>query len=214
VESLHESRIRRLDVVLAARRMAADAAWFAQRGWLLGTCGNLSCLLSREPFEILVTLSGRDKSSLTLEDFALVGRGCQPLSAGQPSSETLVHEVLYDRTPARAVYHVHTLANNLMSRLCFEQGQVTLQGVEMIKGLEGHSLTDTVRLPIVPNSEDSKALAEQIRQHLSPTVPGILVYQHGLYAWGRTPEDARRHTEVLEFLLEYALRLRQMGLED
>jgi ribulose-5-phosphate 4-epimerase/fuculose-1-phosphate aldolase len=35
----------------------------------------------------------------------------------------------------------------------------------------------------------------------------LLLRGHGLYAWGRDLEEAQRHTEALEFLLEVEGRL-------
>jgi methylthioribulose-1-phosphate dehydratase len=35
---------------------------------------------------------------------------------------------------------------------------------------------------------------------------GILVAGHGLYAWGESLKEARRHVEILEFLLELCWR--------
>ena len=32
--------------------------------------------------------------------------------------------------------------------------------------------------------------------------PGFLIAGHGLYAWGRNIDEARRHVEGLEFLFE------------
>ena len=35
------------------------------------------------------------------------------------------------------------------------------------------------------------------------TTPAIIVAGHGLYCWGATPLQARHHTEIVEWLLEY-----------
>jgi methylthioribulose-1-phosphate dehydratase len=36
-------------------------------------------------------------------------------------------------------------------------------------------------------------------------VHAFLVRGHGLYTWGRDLDEARRHVEILEFLLEVVL---------
>ena len=41
-------------------------------------------------------------------------------------------------------------------------------------------------------------------------VPGFLLSGHGLYAWGATAADARRHVEGLEFLLACHLEERRL----
>jgi methylthioribulose-1-phosphate dehydratase len=39
-----------------------------------------------------------------------------------------------------------------------------------------------------------------------PDVHGFLVLRHGLYTWGRSVAEARRHVEIFEFLLEVLWR--------
>lgn len=193
--------------------MISAGRFFQQRGWLLGTCGNLSVKYQEDPVRILVTKSGRDKSRLRPSDFLAVDENSQAVEHPDKASEELaVHQVIYRRTTAQAVYHIHSKDNNLASRLWAAQGYVEFSGMEMIKGLSGKILGDTVRLPIVANSHDMKALAQSVDQGLDPTVPAVLVYQHGLYAWGDHFETTRRHVEIFEFLLEYVVELAKLGL--
>jgi methylthioribulose-1-phosphate dehydratase len=39
---------------------------------------------------------------------------------------------------------------------------------------------------------------------------GYLIDGHGLYAWGRTMAEARRHLEAFEFLFHCELELRKL----
>lgn len=191
----------------AVEDMQQAAQFFHQRGWLLGTCGNLSVLLEPNPRRILVTPSGRDKSRLQADDFLLVDETGQVVEGNARASEELtVHQAIYNGTTARAVYHVHSVPNNLASHIWGQQGQVTIEGIEMIKGLAGKRLDDVVHLPIVANSQEMQILAENVARGLSSGVPAVLVHQHGIYAWGETPDAARRHIEILEFLLEVLVR--------
>jgi methylthioribulose-1-phosphate dehydratase len=47
-------------------------------------------------------------------------------------------------------------------------------------------------------------LASEVRRILDEhrDCHGFLLRRHGLYTWGATIADARRHVEILEFLLE------------
>lgn len=45
--------------------LAVEAARFASFGWMRGTSGNLSMVLSREPLRLAVTASGLDKGELS-----------------------------------------------------------------------------------------------------------------------------------------------------
>jgi len=59
-------------------------------------------------------------------------------------------------------------------------------------------------LPIIDNSQDMPALAESIGEKLNehPNAHGFLLRRHGLYSWGETLAQAKRHIEIFEFLLE------------
>ncbi|MEW6280565.1 MAG: methylthioribulose 1-phosphate dehydratase [Candidatus Eremiobacterota bacterium] len=195
----------------AVATMAEDAAEFHRRGWMLGTCGNMSVRLGHDPLEMLVSASGIHKSRLGPDDFLRVGAGVTLLepSRHRPSSEVTVHEVIYRRTPARAVYHVHTVWNNLASQLA--GGPIVLRGVEMVKGLAGFALADTLEIPVVENSQDMQELARNVDAGLNPRCPAVAVRLHGVYSWGADLDEARRHVEVLEFLLEYYCRAKALS---
>lgn len=198
---------------VAALAILEAVAGFHQRGWLLGTCGNFSVLLSRQTRQLLVTPSGRDKSRISAEDLLVVDVHGQVLQGrGKASEELSVHREIYDRTDAGAIYHVHSVPNNLASRWFREQGHVIFQDIEMIKGLAGKTLYDQVALPIASNHQEMDRLADSVARSLRPDVPGVLVYQHGLYAWGKTPDEARRHVEIFEFLLDFVSRLHGRSL--
>lgn len=73
----------------------------------------------------------------------------------------------------------------------------------MLKGLEGIDTHDTsVSVPIIANDQNLKSLSATASKHLPGKAHGLLVAGHGLYAWGKTLNDARRHVEILEFLLD------------
>lgn len=188
------------------------AADFARRGWLPATSGNLSVRVSApgEPLLLVVSVSGRDKASMTAADFLLVDDSLRPLEPGalRPSSETVVHARIYQATGCGCVLHVHTVWNNLIAELFSSQGEVMLRDLEMIKGLDVWEEAAEVRIPIVANLFKLPALAEAVAERLTdPRVPGILVRRHGLYAWGANPFEAKRHVEAFEFIWEYLCRL-------
>ena len=75
----------------------------------------------------------------------------------------------------------------------------------MLKGLAGVRTHDHSEwLPIVDNSQDMPALAETIGETLNKhkAAHGFLLRRHGLYSWGEDLAQAKRHVEILEFLLE------------
>jgi len=187
-----------------AEQLCATARWCYARGWVPATSGNFSV---REGGRILVTASGLDKGLLTREGLLEVDmHGRVVGSDARPSAETSLHLVLYEARPeAKAILHVHTVWNTLLSGLHAEAGHVTLTGYEILKGLDGVRTHEHVeRVPILKNSQDYVELAEGLRValHQYPGAHGVLLSKHGLYTWGESVAGARRHLEALEFLFE------------
>ena len=82
-------------------------------------------------------------------------------------------------------------------------GYVRLTGLEMLKGIEGiQSHHSSIAIPVLDNSQDIRLLSQAASPHLVQAPYGILIAGHGLYAWGNSLFQARRHLEILEFLLE------------
>lgn len=184
-------------------------AWCYQRGWSLGTSSNFSLVIDREPLRLLITASGRDKGRLQPGDFTVVNERGQPVRPGMPapSAETVLHVSAVRVLGVNAVLHTHSVWSTLLSDLHFSAGGVELAGYEMLKGLTGLATHQTrIVIPILDNSQDMPQLAEEVtarwREAGRDRQWGFLLRGHGLYTWGRTLAEARRHLEVLEFLFE------------
>ncbi len=52
-----------------AQELAAIGRGFYSRGWVLGTSGNFSAVVSREPLRLAITSTGLDKGNLTSAHF-------------------------------------------------------------------------------------------------------------------------------------------------
>jgi methylthioribulose-1-phosphate dehydratase len=194
-----------------ALREAGEMFW--QRGWSVGTSSNYSVVLGKEPLELLITASGKDKGRLTRGDFVRVGSNGKPTAEGQPksSAETLLHVVAAQQPGVGAVLHTHSVWSTVLSDFFFPQGGFELAGYEMLKGLEGISTHETTAwVEIFDNTQNIPALAEQVRERMNnPAEPlqyGYLIRRHGLYTWGRDLDEARRHVEIFEFLFECVAR--------
>ena len=197
--------------------LRAIGSEFHQKGWSVGTSSNYSVVLSRNPLELLVTASGMDKGRLRRGDFVRVDAQGLPIMEGQPksSAETLLHVLAAEQPTVGAVLHTHSPWATLLSDLYFEQGYLEFTGYEMLKGLDGVTTHEhTQRLLIFENTQDIPKLADQVRQKMhapqSPLTHGFLIRRHGLYTWGRDLEEARRHIEIFEFLMECEARRRML----
>ncbi|MFN7677502.1 MAG: methylthioribulose 1-phosphate dehydratase [Cyanobacteriota bacterium] len=180
-----------------------------QRGWCDGTGGNFSCTLNHRPLLLLMAPSGCDKGSVGAGDLVVVDDGGRVVEGnGRASAETQLHQAIVRECGAGAVLHTHSQAGTLLSRHYGPYPEqrvsyVTLNQLEMLKGLEGIQTHDAeVRIPVLSNDQDLERLSMTARPHLADAPHGLLIAGHGLYAWGATLSIARRHLEVLEFLLE------------
>jgi len=53
----------------AAESLAEIGRGFYARGWVLGTSGNFSAVISRKPLRLAITSTGLDKAGLTAKQF-------------------------------------------------------------------------------------------------------------------------------------------------
>lgn len=183
---------------------------FHARGWVLGTSGNFSAVLSRAPLRLAITSTGLDKGALEPGQFLEVDEEANVIrGSGRPSAETLLHLAIVRDTRAEAVLHTHSVWSTLLSGTHARHGGITLEGYEMLKGLQGVA-THKHRewLPILENSQDMVELADRVAKTLreSPGSHGFLLREHGLYTWGASVSEAKRHVEILEFLMEVLVR--------
>ena len=198
-----------------AAGLAGVAKGFHARGWLLGTSGNLSAVVQREPLLIAMSASGVDKGELRAEQILSIDENARPVSGGKPSDESLLHIRIVKECGAGAVLHTHSIWNTILSDVYASQGGIRIEGYEMLKGLQGvRTHEHSEWLPIVENSQDMPALAETIGETLNKhqDAHGFLLRRHGLYSWGENLAQAKRHIEIFEFLLETigrTLRIRE-----
>jgi methylthioribulose-1-phosphate dehydratase len=194
----------------AAACLAEIGRGFHARGWVLGTSGNFSAVISREPLRLAITSTGLDKGSLSPEQFLEMDEAANVVRGdGRPSAEALLHLAIVRGVDAGAVLHTHSVWSTVLSGSHASQGGVALEGYEMLKGLEGvRTHKHREWLPILENSQDMIELGERVSKTLreSPGIHGFLLREHGLYTWGTSLQEAKRHVEILEFLMEVLIR--------
>ncbi|MGB6974552.1 MAG: methylthioribulose 1-phosphate dehydratase [Terracidiphilus sp.] len=191
-------------VQLEKAALCATARWCYAQGWVPATSGNFSV---RTDDRIWITPSGMDKGELLPEDLLEVDLEGRPRNATlKPSAETALHAVLYrERPEARAILHVHSIWNTLLSERFAAIGYLPLEGYELLKALSGVAThIHLERIPVLENSQDYAALSQALEETLVShrAAHGVLLNRHGLYTWGQSVAEARRHLEALEFLFE------------
>ncbi|MBU6196198.1 MAG: methylthioribulose 1-phosphate dehydratase [Cyanobacteria bacterium REEB446] len=212
------------------------AHFCAVKGLVPATSGNFSARLENQ--EILISVSGKDKATLTEGDLMLVdflGRakasnlkeddenaenGVVPPSL-KPSAETLLHTQVYRTFPnAKFIAHFHSSSSAVLSKVLLKQGikALKLEGFELLKALSGvltHDYTEI--LPIFPNNQNIEELADLIQPVLEKLansekpLHAYLLAGHGLYTWGSTQSETIRHVDALNTLIESYLLEMQLN---
>jgi methylthioribulose-1-phosphate dehydratase len=194
---------------LASELAAAGRAFYA-RGWVFGTSGNFSAVISHEPMRLAITSTGLDKGALDASSFIEMDESAHILRGnGKPSAEALLHVAIVRELGAGAVLHTHSVWSTVLSGAHAARGGVEIHGYEMLKGLEGVRTHEHREwLPILENSQDMTELSGIVAKLLRERrgVHGFLLREHGLYTWGATLQEAKRHVEILEFLMEVVVR--------
>jgi methylthioribulose-1-phosphate dehydratase len=194
------------------QQLIQHTAELAQAGMTPATSSNFSARLDDR--HCLITASGRDKGKLTPDDFMEVTMDGEAVDSTRKSSaETLLHTQIYRLRPdANAVLHTHSPAQTLMSMRFGKHGRIEFAGYELQKAFRGvASHEGTVALPIVANSQDMRSLCAGVLPLFERSeFWGYLIEGHGIYTWGRDIDEARRHLDAFEFLLN--VELSKLGL--
>src|SRR4029453_8429576 len=86
------------------------------RGWVLGTSGNFSAVVNRNPLRLAITTSGGDKGTLTAREIVEIDEHSQVVAgSGRPSAEATLHIAIVRARGASAVLHTHSVWSTILS---------------------------------------------------------------------------------------------------
>ncbi|EIC31247.1 MULTISPECIES: methylthioribulose 1-phosphate dehydratase [Methylomicrobium] len=191
----------------AAADLCEAGRFIDGKGWVPATSGNFSVRLPDGT--IAITVSGKHKGRLQIEDIMLIDADANPLDGKKPSAETLLHTSLYKRFPAvNCVLHPHTMHSVLVSRIF--KSEIVLENYELLKAFRGIG-THEARLviPVFANDQDIPRLAVEAERYLDRhrDCYGYVIAGHGVYTWGESIDETLRHLEALDYLFDCELRL-------
>ena len=184
-------------------------------GWCTGTGGGMSI---REGDRVYMAPSGVQKERIRPADVFVLDLDGEVVE--RPENPALrISECMplfynaYRMRDAGAVLHSHSkhaVLATLLSGAAFEVAQL-----EMIKGLRGKGYYDPVRIPIVENTARECELTDRMAEAMAAhdDVDAVLVRRHGVYVWGPTWQKAKTQAEVLDWLFEVTVAMRQHGLD-
>jgi methylthioribulose-1-phosphate dehydratase len=194
-----------------AIQLCTVGRWIAQKNWLPATGGHLSIRAAEH--SCLVT-SHKDNGEFSPQDLREISwRDGDVRSNSGSAAEAALHVALYQLFPqCKVVLHSHSLSSTVFSRLIRADGY-PVSGYEMQKGIAGCTNAEqALQLVILDNAPQVPQLAAQLRQRAAELQSAVLVRGHGLYVWGDTLEQAKRHLESWEFLIACELeRLKVAG---
>ena len=197
-----------------APRLVEIGRRFDARGWVLGTSGNFSVVLNRDPLRLAITASGAAKGELTAAQILEIDAAGRTATRGRPSAEARLHVEIVNVRGAGAVLHTHSMWSTLLSDRHAGAGGLAIEGYEMLKGLEGVTTHEHSEwIPVLDNDQDLTRLAGSVRDALQrhPASHALLLRRHGMYTWGETLSQAVRHVEIIEFLLEAVARTEEVA---
>lgn len=189
-----------------------DAGRFIDsKGWVPATSGNFSARLPDG--QIAITVSGKHKGHLQLEDIMLIDAEGYALDGKTPSAETRLHTSLYQRFPDnQSVLHPHTLNATLISRVF--NTAIVLKDYELLKAFSGITTHESqLVVPIFANDQNIPRLAAEVGAYLDKQAGNgadcyaYIIAGHGLYAWGGSVSETLRYLEALDFLFACELQL-------
>lgn len=177
------------------------------------TSSNVSARVSAH--SLLISESGIDKERFESTNFVrtAIDGSVAPGETRRPSAEMMLHAAIYRTVEAGVVLHTHSSTATACSRLFATRTSIVLEGYELLKAFPNvHSHDVRVEVPIIDNSQNMLELSQRVASNLSApqmgaACPAFLLSGHGVYAWGQTLADAKRHLEALESLLECELKL-------
>ena len=192
-----------------ARAALADyARRLHARGWVANHDGNVTQRAGdANGGRYLATPTAVSKADVTADNLIIVDDGGHTVAgSGKPFSEIMLHLTVYRSRPdVGAVVHAHpptatgfACAGANIARLL---AQPLLPEAVVSLGLG---------IPLVPFAQPGEAACRALAP-FTLTHDAVLIENHGVFAWGRTLEQAYLRLELVEHLAKIALTAQQLG---
>ena len=144
----------------AAQQLIDAGRFIDRKGWVPATSGNFSVRLPNGT--IAITVSGKHKGQLELNDIMLIDAEANSLDGKKPSAETVLHTSLYKHySDIQSILHPHSLSATLISKLF--KTEVVLENYELLKAFAGITTHEArIVIPVFENDQDIPRLAKQV----------------------------------------------------
>ncbi len=178
------------------------------KGMVIYTWGNVSGI-DRENGLVVIKPSGVDYASMKPEDMVVVDLDGNVIEGHyKPSSDTPTHLVLYKQfSDMGGVVHTHstwsvTFAQAGMSVPAFgtTHADYFFGDIPCTRELTQKEIEEAYEL------NTGKVIVETIGDSNPMAIPGILVKNHGPFAWGKTPAGSVYNAVVMDKVAEMAYK--------
>jgi L-ribulose-5-phosphate 4-epimerase len=171
------------------------------------TWGNVSGIDRSIPC-MVIKPSGVDYESLRVKDMIVVDMTGKVLEGDlRPSSDTATHLELYNAFPAiGGIVHTHSTYATMFAQACREIPCLGTTHADHFNGpvpVTRFLTEDEVQAGY--ERETGKVIIERFAGMNPADTPAVLVAGHAPFTWGKSAEDAVRHSLILERIAHMAL---------
>lgn len=169
-------------------------------GLVTFTWGNVSAI-DRARGLVAIKPSGVDYETMTVDDIVVVDMQGQVVAGElRPSSDTATHLALYRRYPSLGgVVHTHSThatawaqAGRAIPALGTTHADYFLGDIPCTRALTAEEVQGDYEL------NTGRVIIETLKEAEPLHTPGVVVYQHGPFAWGKSAHDAVHNAVVME----------------
>ena len=184
------------------------------RGLITYTWGNASGI-DRKSGMVVIKPSGVDYDRMTPEDMVVVDLKTGEVVEGKykPSSDTPTHLEIYRAfLDVGGIVHTHSRwascwaqAGRSIPAYGTTQGDYFYGAIPCTRKMTAEEISGEYE------SETGKVIVETFQGIAPLTLPGVLVYSHGPFTWGKDVGEAIHNTVVLEEIAMMAFHTEQLG---
>lgn len=169
-------------------------------GLVTFTWGNVSAI-DRARGLVAIKPSGVEYETMTVDDIVVVDMQGQVVAGElRPSSDTATHLALYRRYPSLGgVVHTHSThatawaqAGRAIPALGTTHADYFLGDIPCTRALTAEEVQGDYEL------NTGRVIIETLKEAEPLHTPGVVVYQHGPFAWGKSAHDAVHNAVVME----------------
>lgn len=187
-------------------------------GLVTFTWGNVSGI-DREKGLFVIKPSGVDYDTLTPDDMVVVNLKGEVVEGKlNPSSDTPTHTVLYNEFPdIGGIVHTHSPWAVSFAEAGIDLPALGTTHADTFYGdvpVSDALTKDEIEHDYEKNTGDVIVRTFKERGIDPEAIPGVLVRQHGPFAWGATPDKAVYNAKVMEVVAEMDYHALQLTRDD